>query len=59
MATFWLTNGVPVKVVSERLGHSSIAITLQVYGHVLPHMQSQAAELMDAEILGGPGTYQK
>ncbi|MDA8205093.1 MAG: site-specific integrase [Thermaerobacter sp.] len=52
MATFWLTNGVPVKVVSERLGHSSIAITLQVYGHVLPHMQAQAARVMDAEILG-------
>lgn len=55
MATFWLTNGVPVKVVSERLGHSSIAITLQVYGHVLPHMQSEAAQLMDATILGTSG----
>lgn len=52
MATHWLTQGVPVKVVSERLGHSSIAITLQVYGHVLPHMQSQAAQMMDAAILG-------
>ena len=52
MATFWLTHGVPVKVVSERLGHSSIAITLQVYGHVLPHMQSEAAQVMDATILG-------
>jgi integrase len=53
MATFWLTSGVPVKVVSERLGgHSSIAITLQVYGHVLPHMQAEAAQIMDAEILG-------
>lgn len=52
MATLWLTNGVPVKVVSERLGHSSIAITLQVYGHVLPHMQAEASRAMDATILG-------
>jgi integrase len=52
MATYWLTNGVPVKVVSERLGHSGIAITLQVYGHLLPHMQSEAAQMMDAAILG-------
>jgi integrase len=52
MATYWLTNGVPVKVGSERLGHSSIAITLRVYGHVLSHMQSEAAEKMDVTILG-------
>ncbi|MDG6999571.1 MAG: tyrosine-type recombinase/integrase, partial [Nitrososphaerota archaeon] len=55
MATYWLTHGVPVKVVSERLGHSTIAITLQVYGHVLPHMQLEAAQMMDATILGVDG----
>ena len=47
MATLWLTNGVPIKVVSERLGHSSISITLQVYGHLLPNMQAEAAQKMD------------
>jgi hypothetical protein len=34
-------------VVSEMLGHSSIAMTLDTYSHVLPHMQSQAAATMD------------
>lgn len=35
MATDWLIAGVPIKVVSERLGHANIAITLQIYGHLL------------------------
>lgn len=52
MATTWLAQGVPVKVVSERLGHASIAITLQLYGHVMPNMQAEAAEQMDAWLLG-------
>ncbi len=51
MATAWLANGVPVKVVSERLGHVSIAITLQIYAHVLPNMQAEAAEKMDALLI--------
>lgn len=42
-ATLLLAEGVPVKVVSERLGHSSISVTLRVYSHVLPGMQAQAA----------------
>jgi hypothetical protein len=37
------TAGVPVKVVSERLGHSSPAFTMSVYRHVLPGMQADAA----------------
>ena len=52
MATHWLSNGVPIKVVSERLGHSSAAFTLQVYGHVLPHQQAEAAEAMEQALLG-------
>ncbi len=35
--------GQPAKVVSERLGHSSIAITLDIYSHVLPSMDEAAA----------------
>ena len=38
------------KVVSERLGHSSIRITLDTYSHVLPGLQEVAAERFD-EIL--------
>jgi integrase len=47
-ATQLLKVGVHPKVVSERLGHASIAITLDVYSHVLPGMQEAAAELIDA-----------
>jgi integrase len=42
-ATLLLRAGVPVKVVSERLGHSSAAFTMSVYQHVLPGMQAEAA----------------
>jgi integrase len=44
-ATLLLRRGVPVKVVSERLGHSSPAFTMSVYQHVLPGMQAEAAAL--------------
>ncbi len=44
--------GVNVKVVSEMFGHASIAITLDIYGHVMPHMQQQAAEIMDRLLWG-------
>ncbi|HEV2070564.1 MAG TPA: tyrosine-type recombinase/integrase [Acidimicrobiales bacterium] len=42
-ATLALADGVPVKVVSERLGHASIQITYDVYAHVIPGMQQEAA----------------
>jgi integrase len=37
---------VPSKVVSERLGHASVTITLDTYSHILPDMQEQAAEAL-------------
>lgn len=43
-ATILLSQGVNVKVVSELLGHSDIAITLRVYGHLLPSMQGDAVD---------------
>jgi len=54
-ATLLLARGVPVKVVSEMLGHASIGITLSIYGHVLPHMQEQAARTMDEMLRGTSG----
>jgi integrase len=51
-ATLLLSRGVPVKVVSEMLGHASVSITLDIYSHVLPDMQESAARAMD-EALGG------
>jgi integrase len=47
-ATLQLLNGVPAKVVSEMLGHASIAITLDLYSHVLPDMQDQAVAAMES-----------
>jgi len=47
-----LARGVPIKVVSEMAGHADVSITLSVYGHVLPDMQSSAADGID-EALGG------
>jgi integrase len=49
-ASLLLRRGVPVKVVSERLGHSSPAITMAVYQHVLPGMGAEAAALAAAMV---------
>jgi integrase len=51
-ATLMLLAGVHPKVVSERLGHANINITLNTYSHVLPGMQEEAAEKFDC-ILDG------
>jgi integrase len=47
-ATIALGRGVPLKVVSDALGHSSIAITADTYMHVTPGMSRAAADAMDA-----------
>lgn len=46
-ATILLSMGVNIKVIQELLGHSDIATTLRVYGHLLPSMQGQAVEKWD------------
>ena len=46
-ATLLLTKGVHPKIVSEMLGHSSIAITLDIYSHVIPGLGDASAEAMD------------
>jgi len=43
-ATLLIQQNVNVKVVSERLGHSKISMTLDTYSHVLPSMQQEAAD---------------
>ena len=47
-ATLMLSMGVPLKVVQEVLGHSNISMTGNIYAHVLPSMQQEAADRMDA-----------
>lgn len=51
-ATLLLQQGINVKVVSERLGHSSAAFTMDVYQHVLPSMQQEAANAGAAAVFG-------
>jgi integrase len=46
-ATQLLRLGVPAKVVSERLGHATIGITMDTYTHVIPGMQEDAAKKID------------
>jgi integrase len=49
-ATQMLKSGVHPKVAQERLGHSSIAITLDLYSHVMPGMQDEAAQRVDVAL---------
>lgn len=46
-ASMLLADGVPVKVVSEMLGHADVSTTLRIYAHVLEGAQGQAADYMD------------
>lgn len=46
-ATMLLMQNVHPKVVQERLGHKRIAITLDIYSHVLPHLQDEVAATVD------------
>ncbi len=54
-ATAALASGVPTKVVSERLGHATTGITLDLYSHVMPGMDEQAARTIATLILGDSG----
>ncbi|MGH9104685.1 MAG: site-specific integrase [Acidimicrobiales bacterium] len=51
-ASVLLQQGVPLKVVSERLGHANPAFTLSVYQHLLPGMQADAARTFSAAVFG-------
>jgi len=46
-ASLMLNNGIPVMIVSRRLGHARPSITLDVYGHLIPGKQKEVAMLMD------------
>jgi len=50
-ASLLLLEGIHPKIVSERLGHASVSFTLDVYTHLLPGMQTEAADAMD-RVLG-------
>jgi len=51
-ATLLLQAGQPVHVVSERLGHAKVSMTMEVYAHVLPDMQREAATVLGDILFG-------
>ena len=51
-ATYLLSNGIPVKYVSERLGHKDTKTTLNIYNHVLPSDNKKALDLLNGHTLG-------
>jgi integrase len=58
-ATLGLAAGVPPKVVAEQLGHASAAFTLDIYSHLLPHMQAEAAERVESLLYPNSGPVMK
>lgn len=55
-ATILLAAGVPVHVVSERLGHSTVSITSDIYAHVLERQKTDAAERIGGALYGESGS---
>ena len=53
-ATLLLSSGIQPKVISERLGHSNISITMDIYSHVLPSLQREAADTIDRLLASAP-----
>lgn len=51
-ASLLLATGVPIKVVSARLGHTSIAMTMDVYAHLLPGQDADAVAALDRLLWG-------
>ncbi|MCP3764619.1 site-specific integrase [Domibacillus sp. A3M-37] len=56
-ASLMLQQGENIKLISERLGHSSVKITLDTYSHVLPNMQQDASDRLDQTIFGSSSPY--
>ena len=46
-ATLLLEKGIHAKIVQELLGHSTIAMTMDIYSHVLPSIQQEAVDKLD------------
>lgn len=53
-ASFLIAQGVPLKIVSETLGHSSIRVTADVYGHLFDDAGAIAADAMATTLWGAP-----
>jgi integrase len=49
-ASIALAAAIHPKVVSERLGHATVSMTLDTYSHIIPVLQESAAELIEARV---------
>jgi integrase len=49
-ATALLASGVHPKIAQERLGHSSVSVTIDLYSHTVPNMQAEAVNRVDADL---------
>jgi integrase len=58
-ATLLLSAGENPKIVAERLGHTSVKMTLDTYSHVLPDMQKSASDKLEAMLYRKSGTLRK
>jgi integrase len=58
-ASLMLKKGIAPKVISEALGHSSVAFTMDVYSHILPGMQEEAMALLDEILPAGVNGVEK
>lgn len=54
-ASFLLAQGVPIKVIAERLGHSQVSLTLSTYAHLSQELQNEAVGRMSDVLTGGRG----
>jgi integrase len=52
-ATLALAAGVPTRVVSDRLGHSAMAVTTDIYQHAIPDLEADFAERIAALVVPG------
>ena len=58
-ASLMLLKGAAPKVISEALGHSSVAFTMDVYSHIIPGMQEDAMVKLNSVIPSGDTNFQK
>ena len=56
-ASVMITEGIPLKVVSDLLGHSSISITADVYGHVAPEVARSAIDTLSSTLEAATATH--
>jgi integrase len=54
-ASFMIAAGVNAKALSSFMGHASITVTFDLYGHLMPGSEAEGAALLDAYLNGRPG----